>query len=88
MNNQLNKTHRPIPANSKRLSSREGSVQCVAANDGLGFGSLVLQKALFKIAKSVHTHKGFCTNIIHVSEQGALTRPPALGTEQNQAVLC
>lgn len=33
VNNQLDKTHRPIPANSKRLSSREGSVQCVAANE-------------------------------------------------------
>lgn len=63
-------------------------MQCIAANDGLGFGSLMLQKALFKIAKSVHTHKGFCTNIINVSEQGALTSAPALGTEQNRAVLC
>lgn len=51
MNKQLNKEHQPILANSKKLSSSDGPSRCIEENDALELGSLILQKALFKIEK-------------------------------------
>lgn len=60
MTKQLNKEHQPILANSKKLSSSEGPLQQTEENDALEFGSLILQKALFKTEKkSAHAQRRF-----------------------------
>lgn len=57
VNKQLNKEHGPIRANGEKLPSSEGPLRCIEENDALEFGSLILQKALFKIEKK----KKICT---------------------------
>jgi len=92
VNKQLNKERWPVLGNSKELSSREGPLRCIEETDALELGCSIVESFIQKRKKkSAHVQRKFyikkSTNI-RISEQYALIPAPALGTGQNQAVLC